>query len=418
MINRYLISMLLCCTVCSAAAQDTTQKVVAGRVNAKKQSGKPYVILISADGFRYDYAKKYNAANLLRLCEQGVRADGMLPSYPSVTYPNHYSVATGMYPSHHGIVYNRFYDRNRKQSFSVSDRKAVEDGSWWGGVPLWVLAEQQGMVTAAYGYVGTEAAIKNTYSTYWYRYSSKLSVEHGIDVVDKWLNMPDSVRPHLITFYIGEADEAGHTYGPGSSETEKAVLFTDRIIGEMVRRVAATKLNVNFIFLADHGMTNVDTVAGINIRTMIDTSKFIIKDGSTSMHLYAKNAADILPTYQQLKKQSNGFSVYLRDSIPSKWHYSTADDVFNRIGDIYILPNHPKALNGWNGKISPGTHGYDPAMKDMHAVFYAWGPNFKQGMKIASFENVHVYPMVCRLLGLRYTHEIDGRGDVLWEILR
>jgi predicted AlkP superfamily pyrophosphatase or phosphodiesterase len=197
MVKRCFVSIILFCFASSVAGQDTTEHIILNRLNSKKQQKKPYIILISADGFRHDYLTKYNAANLLRFSKNGVRAESMIPSYPSVTYPNHYSVATGMYPSHHGIVYNSFYDRKRKQSYSISDRSAVEDGTWWGGIPLWVLAEQQGMVTAAYGYVGTEAAIQDTYSTYWYRYNKKTTVEKGLAAVERWLNLPGDVRPHL-----------------------------------------------------------------------------------------------------------------------------------------------------------------------------------------------------------------------------
>jgi predicted AlkP superfamily pyrophosphatase or phosphodiesterase len=417
MLTRCVIFIFLSCVASGSVAQDTIQHTVPGRVNAPGQLNKPYVILISVDGFRYDYAQKYNAVNLLRLRKLGAQAESMIPAYPSVTYPNHYTIATGMYPSHHGIVYNQFYDRKRNEGYSVSDRKAVEDGSWYGGIPLWVLAEQQGMLSAAYHYVGTEAPVQNIYSTYWYRYNSKTPIATGIDAVEKWLHLPDSIRPHLVTFYIGDVDHAGHTYGPGSAETRDAVLFTDTVIGELVEKVKATKLPVNFIFVSDHGMTEVDTLSPINIRSMIDTSKFIIKDGSTSMHLYAKDKADILPAYRYLKSIAKGFTVYLRKSIPARWHYNTSEDIFDRIGDIYILPNHPKVL-GNAGHINPGTHGYDPEMKDMHATFYAWGPGIKNGMTISSFENVHVYPLVCRLLGLKYSHKIDGKASVLEKIIR
>jgi predicted AlkP superfamily pyrophosphatase or phosphodiesterase len=404
-------------SACSSNSQDTLQHVEKGRRNAASQIHKPYVILISADGFRYDYAKKYNAVNLLRLSAGGVSAESMIPSYPSVTYPNHYTVATGLYPSHHGIVYNDFYDRKRKQSYSISNRKTVEDGSWYKGTPLWVLAEQQGMLSASYGYVGTEAAIQNTYSTYWYKYNRTTTVQKGIEALVKWLRLPEETRPHLITFYMGEVDHAGHTYGPDSKETRDAVLFIDKMVGEMMDSVTSSGLPVNFIFLADHGMTNVDTTTHIDITSMIDTSKFIIKSGSTSMHLYAKDTADIKGTFNLLKGKENGFTVYLRENIPAKWHYNKAEDTYDRIGDIYILPNFPRVLSTANAHINPGTHGFDPAMKDMHACFYAWGPQFKTATTLPSFENIHVYPMVCKLLGLNYTG-IDGKLQVLQQILK
>lgn len=394
-------------------SQDALENIVPNRKNSSEQISKPYLILISADGFRYDYADKFNAVNLKRLRSTGVEAKSMIPSYPSVTFPNHYTIATGMYPSHHGLVYNQFYDRQKKETYNMGNRKAVEDGSWYGGVPIWVLAEQQRMLSASYHFVGTEAPIQGIYPSYWYRFKDNINIDSRIQKVVDWLTLPDSIRPHLICFYMSNADTEGHMHGPDSKQTEAAVQFVDAAIGKMVDKISGLGLPVNYIFLADHGMAKVDTTTRINIAAKIDTSKFILRGGSTSLHLYAKNEADILPSFELLKKQEDGFRVYLRKDIPPQWHFNSAEDRFNRIGDIFVCPSYPKVLSGWSGRISPGAHGFDPAMKEMHASFYAWGPNIKSGKKIKGFENVHVYPMMCKILGLKYGHEIDGRKRVL-----
>jgi predicted AlkP superfamily pyrophosphatase or phosphodiesterase len=399
-------------------AQDTIQQITSGRKNAANQTSKPYVILISADGFRYDYAEKYNAQNLLQLRSKGVQAKSMIPVFPSVTFPNHYSIATGLYPAHHGLVYNQFYDRNRKASYKLGNRKTVEDGSWYGGTPIWVLAEQQGMLSASYYFVGSEAAIMQTYPTYWYRFGDNTDINYRINKVVDWLKLPEDIRPHLITFYISNVDHDGHDYGPDAPQTAAAVQFVDKAIGSLTEKIAALGLPVNFIFLSDHGMAAVDTVTRINIGSMIDTDRFIISGGNTSLHLYAKDTADIEPTYELLKRKERFFTVYRREDIPAKWHYTKTDDRFNRIGDIFIAPQYPKVLSSNNGRISPGAHGFDPAIKKMHATFYAWGPQIKAGKTIRSFENIHVYPLVCQLLGLTYTHEIDGDPKVLDKIIQ
>ncbi len=414
-ITIFLLLFVFCVTL---HAQDTIQQVTPGRKNAAGQINKPYVILISADGFRYDYAEKYKAANLLRLRNSGVKAKSMLPVYPSVTFPNHYSIATGLYPAHHGLVYNQFYDRSRKAGYSIGNRKTVEDGTWYGGTPLWVLAEQQGMISASYYFVGTEAAIQKTYPTYWYRFGEDTDINYRINKVVDWLKLPEEIRPHLITFYISNVDHDGHMFGPDAPQTEAAVQFVDKAVGSMVEKVNALGLPVNFIFLSDHGMAAVDTVTRINIAAMIDTSRFIMRGGNTSLHLYAKDTADIEPTYQLLKKKADFFTPYLRAEIPAKWHFSKADDRFDRIGDIFIAPQYPKVLSSKMGRISPGAHGFDPAIKKMHASFYAWGPQIKKRITIPSFENIHVYPLVCQLLGLRYTEAIDGDPAVLDNIIR
>ena len=413
-----IISILFFYFCSTLHAQDTVQQIIPSRKNAATQLNKPYVILISADGFRYDYADKYNAANLLQLRSSGVKAKSMIPVYPSVTFPNHYSIATGLYPAHHGLVYNQFYDRRRKDTYSIGNRRTVEDGTWYGGTPLWVLAEQQGMLSASYYFVGTEAAIKQTYPTYWYRFGENTDINYRIKKVVDWLKLPEDIRPHFITFYISNVDHDGHMFGPNAPQTEAAVQFVDKAIGSMVEKVSALGLPVNYIFLSDHGMAAVDTVTRINIATMIDTSRFIMRGGGTSLHLYAKDTAEIEPTYQLLKKKERFFNVYRREDIPAKWHYTKTDDRFNRIGDIFIAPQYPKVLSGYTNRISPGAHGFDPSIKKMHATFYAWGPQIKTGKTIRSFENIHVYPLVCQLLGLTYTELIDGDPKVLEKIVR
>lgn len=413
------ITVFLFSCFCGALhAQDTIQQIVPGRKNAANQLSKPYVILISADGFRYDYAEKYQAVNLIKLRSSGVQAESMIPSFPSVTFPNHYTIATGLYPAHHGLVYNQFYDRSRKDTYSIGIRKSVEDGSWYGGTPIWVLAEQQQMLSASYYFVGSEAPIQQTYPTYWYRFGDNTDINYRINKVVDWLQLPEDIRPHLITFYISNVDHDGHMFGPDAPQTRDAVQFVDKAIGSMTEKVNALGLPVNFIFLADHGMAIVDTVTRINIASMIDTSRFVIRGGNTSLHLYAKDTAYIQPTFELLKKKENGFTVYLRENIPAHWHYTTTDDRFNRIGDIFVVPQYPKVLSGNSNRISPGAHGFDPAMKNMHASFYAWGPQIKKGMRIPSFENIHVYPLICSLLGLKYTEKIDGDPAVLNQILR
>src|SRR5579859_2907798 len=158
------------------AQVDTAQQIVAGRTNSVEQQDKPYVILISADGFRYDYAEKYKAVHLLALADEGVKATSMAPSFPSVTFPNHYTIVTGLYPAHHGLIDNSFYDRNLKRSYSYKGKTASE-GAWYGGTPLWVLAEQQKMVAASYFWVGSEAAIQNIYPSYYYKFNQVTAID-------------------------------------------------------------------------------------------------------------------------------------------------------------------------------------------------------------------------------------------------
>ncbi|RPD41170.1 ectonucleotide pyrophosphatase/phosphodiesterase [Chitinophaga barathri] len=415
---KYIFFFLLSALFVNRAySQDTLQHIVAGRSNSAAQQKAPYVILISADGFRHDYMEKYQAENLIRFGKTGVRAASMIPSFPSVTFPNHYTIATGLYPSHHGIVANTFYDAARQGTYSMSDKPKVRDGSWYGGTPIWVLAEQQQMVSASMYWVGSEAAVQGISPTYSYYYNERISNERRIAIVKEWLVLPEDKRPHLITFYTPEPDHAGHRYGPEAPETERAVRMVDSLVWQLAEAVRETGLPVNFIFVSDHGMTAVDREHPLPMPASVDISRFRAISVSTMVSLYAKDKADIQPLYESLKKEENHYKVYLKTNMPAYLHYGAEDDRMNRIGDIVLIPDWPYVF----GERTPnaGHHGFDPTVvKDMHAVFMAWGPAFESNLDIPSFENVHVYPLIAEILGLRITEDIDGCGEVLQNTLK
>ena len=413
-----VFTLSLACSL-AALAQDTTQRVIAGRQNSAQQENKPYVILISADGFRYDYAEKYKAEHLLAFGNEGVKSPYMIPSFPSTTYPNHYAMATGLYPAHHGIVQNIFYDRDRKVYYNSSNKSATNDGTWYGGTPIWVLAEQQHMLAANFYWVGSNALIKDMYSTYYYMHTSKIPVNNRIQDVVNWLNLPADKRPHLITFYLPPVDDAGHEYGPNSQQVADAVLNVDSTVYELTKAVKTTGLKVNFIFVSDHGMSEPDTKNTLPTPAALDTSKFIISGDRMVVELIAKNPDDIQKTYEGLKKEAKDYDVYLRENMPEHLHSSKTDDWQNRIGDIVLLPHFPKMFNIFNKKLDRGQHGYDPAtVKDVRAIFCAWGPAFKQHTVITPFPNVDIYPLVAQILGLNITDKIDGTKELANEVLK
>lgn len=224
----------------SYAQNKEQQIIVEQRKNAVEHQEKPYVILISADGFRYDYIEKYNADFLKQISEQGVRSDALIPSFPSVTFPNHYSIVTGLYPAHHGLVGNNMLDVETGDRYSLRNQKAIVDPKWYGGTPIWVLAEQNQMLTACYYWPGSEAPIKGILPTYFYKYSESTPIDDRIKEVEEWLRLPEELRPHLITFYMPEVDHAGHSYGPDAKETKEAVKFVDdslRKLNEIVNKL-------------------------------------------------------------------------------------------------------------------------------------------------------------------------------------
>jgi predicted AlkP superfamily pyrophosphatase or phosphodiesterase len=415
--------MLMMLGICQAMiAQeklaDTAQKIVPGRSNAVAQQVKPYVILISADGFRYDYARKYQAKNLLRLSSNGIRAQSMIPSFPSLTFPNHYTIATGLYPAHHGLVNNSFYDPARRARYSMSNKKEAYDSSWYGGKPLWVLAEQQAMVTASFYWVGSEVAVQGVRPTYYYLYNELIPIDERLQTVKNWLQLPEEQRPHFITFYFPEVDHEGHMHGPESEETVKAVRFVDSSIGKLCAMIDSLQLPVNYIFVSDHGMAAVDTVNTLSL-PQVDTTKFVVSTGDILVNYYAKDQAFIPGFYQELKSKAEGYDVYLVGETPARWHYRKKDDRYNRIGDIILVARYPKIFAWGNKRLNPGRHGYDPrAVKDMMASFMAWGPQFKKGKVIAPFENIQVYALVARILGLNIDQPVDSRPGVLKKIMK
>ena len=420
--KRYLLLLFGLLLSFNAFCQvDTTQKINPNSVNSPGQQNKPYVILISADGFRYDYAKMYHAQHLLDLAASGVQAESMQPSFPSVTFPNHYTLVTGLYPSHEGLVGNSFYDRKTNSFFSYHGKNA-SDSTWYnGGTPLWVLAEQQKMLSASFYWVGSDVEIHGVRPTYYYKYNEKINIHDRIQTVVNWLSLPPARRPHFITFYFPQADHEGHAHGPESPQVAEAVHFIDSAIYELTKAVKATGLDVNYIFVADHGMTRPDIEHAIPAPSGIDTSRFIVSGDGLLVELYAKDPQYIKSTYQQLVNgMTPDYAVYLRSEVPAKLHYGSADDWRNRIGDILLIPNWPKVFNLRNQKFTTiGWHGYDPTVvKEMHATFYAWGPAFKSGVTIPTFENVNVFPIVTDILGIAYTNKIDGTQQVANEVLK
>ncbi|WP_419488791.1 ectonucleotide pyrophosphatase/phosphodiesterase [Chryseobacterium bernardetii] len=401
---------------------DTAQVVVPGRLNSLEAQSKPYVIMISTDGFRYDYAKKYNAENLLKLSDGGVKAEAMIPSYPSITFPNHWSLITGLYPSHHGLIDNFFYDYKRKENYAMSNKKNAEDGSWYGGIPLWGLAEKQGMVSASLMWVGSASDAGGMRPTYYYPYHEKFTPSEKVEKVVNWLKLPEDKRPHFISLYFPEVDGSGHHFGPDTKETEAAVHLIDQTIGDLVQKVNDLGLkNVNFVFVSDHGMIKVDGGTPLEIPALLfDKNRFDFYNSQTLLRVYVKNPDEVKKVYKELKAQkTDDYEVYLDKKLPKYFHFATRDDKYNRIGQILLLPKAPKIFLEKGKKTSVGKHGYNPkAVPEMKATFYAWGPEFKNNMEIGEFTNINVYPLVAEVLGLKIEQPIDGKLKILGKILK
>jgi predicted AlkP superfamily pyrophosphatase or phosphodiesterase len=385
-------------------------------VNAPEQQDKPYVLLVSLDGFRYDFATKYGAKTLVRFGERGVAAKALIPSYPSSTFPNHYSIVTGLYPEHHGIVENSFYDPARGQLFKFSDPATASDGSWYGGTPLWVLAEQQGMLTAPYFWPGADAGIQNTRPTYSYKYDGAVPNAQRIAQVVAWLKLPKTQRPHFITLYFSEVDHQGHTFGPDSPEEQKAVADVDHAIAGLLESLKLIGVPIDVLIVSDHGMLAVE--GKVNVRMLAPLQAFHLASGASQVMLYSKDQALIDATYTALKDKDSRINVYRRSETPGHLHYRDS----NRIGDLVIEAAAPVLVIAPPPDARPrpsvkGMHGYDPQrFPEMRGIFLAQGPDLKTGVTLEPFENIHIYPLIAHILGLK-TPAVDGSLSVLAPIL-
>ncbi|HSG07910.1 MAG TPA: ectonucleotide pyrophosphatase/phosphodiesterase [Longimicrobiales bacterium] len=389
-----------------------------GRTNAPARQNAPYVVLLSMDGFRYDYLDRYPTPALMRLAAEGVRADRMIPVFPSKTFPTHYTVATGMYAEHHGLVGNRYWAPDKGALYDMGDRGKVEDGSWYRGEPIWVTAERQGMLSASYFFVGSEADVGGMRPTYWHRYDGRVSNADRVDGVLAWLALPAEERPHMITMYFSDLDNAGHEFGPDSPQVEEAVSTVDRHIGRLLDGIAALPHGdqVYVVLVSDHGMlkaegaraqrVDMDLFPGVRLVEGGPYASLVVDEGGAS------RAAAVRDSLRAMLPEAQ---VWLREEVPQRLHYS-ADA---RIGDIVILAD-PGATVGPRGLLPTRdsfTHGWDNAIPEMGAIFLARGPGIEPGQRIEAFESVHVYPFLAHLLGLVPNPGIDGRLEILAPVL-
>jgi alkaline phosphatase D len=376
----------------------------------------PYVLLVSLDGFRYDYVNLYGALHLKRLGEQGVRAKGLIPVYPSSTFPNHYSIVTGLYPEHHGIVDNTFFDPQRNRRYHYAEPATGGDGSWYGGTPLWVLAEQQGVRTATFFWPGSDAEIQGVRPSEYRHYDASVPNAERVRQVIAWFAKPEPERPHLVTLYFSDVDTAGHRYGPSATETEQAVAELDQTIGSLLRGLEATGVPVNVFIVSDHGMLEVQGT--VSVGAAADFAGFeIAPEGGSQIMLYSADPVRVRAVAERLQSRDPRYTAHVRQSMPELLHYR---DNW-RIGDVVVLATAPVILyiDGLSSEtLGSGAHGYDPRrFPQMQGIFYARGPDLKSGLVLEPFENVDVYPVIARLLRLKPRGHLDG-SDALLSILQ
>lgn len=377
-----------------------------------QEQKKPYVILVSLDGFRWDYPQYFETPNLDSLAKYGVKSKSMQPSYPTKTFPNHYSMATGLYPDHHGIVNNNFYDPAIQKVFTLKTA-AKKNSEFYGGNPIWNLAEEQGVKAACFYWPGSDIGAKS--ASIFKEYDESVSYENRVNTVIEWLNLPEAERPHLITLYFDQPDETGHNHGPLSEENKKMVPQVDAVIGQLMQKLDALPIGkeINLIVVSDHGMAAISNDKKVTILDYLKPEWYgyaAVINPIMSIEAkigYKEVIADALKKVPHIK-------WYPTNKVPKRLHFGTNPRALDFVVEAdagYSLVNKP------DQKISGGTHGYDNKMKDMQAIFYAKGPNFKIGKKVKSFRNVSVYPLIASILGLKVGN-IDGDLDEVKMLLR
>ena len=381
------------------------------------------VILVSFDGWRWDYHTHIQAPNLQRLIARGVRAEALIPAFPSKTFPNHYTIVTGLYPGHHGIVANNIWDDATKRMFTLGSRSEIEDPMWWGGEPIWVTAERHGLPTAPLFWPGSEAPIHDRRPQYWQPYKEDLPGPARVDRILEWLDLPAGLRPRFLTLYFEDVDTAGHADGPDSQAVRDAVIRADGYLGQLVagleRRGILDRLNI--VVVSDHGMSATNTRRVVTLDDYISLDDVVISDLNPTLGLFPKEGKEEA-VYRALAGAHPRLKVYRRQQTPARWHYRDHSRIPPIVGVVddgwqVMRGGSLRALIERAASGEGGQHGYDPRNRSMHAIFVAAGPAFKQGVTVRAFENVHVYDALARILGVP-TVKNDGDPAIARRLLR
>lgn len=370
------------------------------------------VILVGLDGFRSDYLEKFHPPTLEEMARNGVTSRVMIPSFPTLTFPNFYTLATGLRPEKHGIIANSMFDPEFGARFSLGS-PAVQEGRWWGGEPVWLTAERQGVRSACMFWPGSEAEIGGRQASDWRKYQHTMPPEERVQTVLDWLARPPAERPRLITLYFHEADSAGHRYGPDSPETAAAVALVDQSLATLCEGVRRLGLEdaVNYVVVSDHGMAEVspDRVIALDQMFDLDTVQVDFSGAVAGLRPLQGTAEDLFATFSA---QAKNCQVFLRDDMPERLHFRS----HRRIPPVVIIPDEgwmvvrsvPRSEGARKGFLR-ATHGFDPALPSMGALFLASGPALRRGVVVPPFDNVHIYPLVCALLGLE---PAPNQGDL------
>lgn len=394
-------------------------------MNSPEMISHPTVILVSIDGYRADYNALFSPPNLQELERSGVSAKGLRPSYPSKTFPNHYSLVTGMTPAHHGIVSNEFYDPTTKKSFAIADKNAVRDGSWYLAEPIWVMAEHAGMRTASYFWVGSEANINGAFPNYYYNYSDQVSNSDRVDRAVQWLKLAPELRPHLILIYFSTVDSAAHLYGTKSTQMREAIQQVDQQIGRL-REAAEASPNTNLVVVSDHGMQDLDATKIALVDESPEVAALLPKFKETGrgpqMQFFLNEGEEVA----NIAKLRSALERYAKTNHKNFRVLSTPRDFKSlkygptpRTGDLVVDPEIPWLVGTKRSPPSAkgANHGWNPKAPAMHGIFYAEGPAFRSHAILSTVDNINVTPLILKVLNLPIPKNLDGSLSAMKSVL-
>jgi predicted AlkP superfamily pyrophosphatase or phosphodiesterase len=377
--------------------------IFTGCSDQKSQDPTP-LLIVSFDGFRYNYFNKTETPNFDSVMANGVKARWLIPVFPSQTFPNHYAIVTGLYPDHSGIISNTMYDPKFDKRYSIGDSETVVNAKWYNGEPIWNTAEKQDLKAGIFFWPGSEAPIENMRPTYWKPYDGSVPNKTRIDSVVKWLSYPDKRAVNLAALYFSLVDGAGHRYGPSSSEVTTAVQKADSLVGYLKKKLQEKDLwnHLNLIIISDHGMVDLSDQKMIMLSSIInmDNLKRIIW-GPVTM-IWPKKG-DLDKMYHQLKQNEQHYHIYKKQDLPKRYHLKDSRRVapLVMVADLgyTILTKKRKPI--FLKRLPAGTHGYDNHDKKMQAIFLAHGPAFKKDTVVPPFQNIHIYDLMAHLLHIK-----------------
>ena len=369
-----------------------------------------YTVVVSLDGFRWDYTQFYDTPFFDYMASIGVES-ALIPSFPSKTFPNHYTLATGLYPDHHGIVSNSFYDATTGERFSLGNPKTKSNGRYYGGEPIWNTVQKNGQRAAVYYWPGSDVKVQDMSPWHYHEYDEKpqLTFNERVDGIIEMLSLPAAERPRLVMAYFEQPDANGHRFGPQSKHTRDAVMKMDRLMQTLYQRLIALPIGprINFIVVSDHGMTPITEERLINISAMLPRHWVKAIEGNIPANIYP--AEGFTDSICGVLENVAHIRFWRKADIPARLHYGTND----RIGEIVVIPDVGWEIDTYLEE--RGSHGFDPDFNDMHALFRAVGPGFRH-VSLPHFRNVCLYPLLCHLLGMEPAPN-DGSLDDIREML-